>query len=210
MNSTTKTIGKIGFLAGFTSFSATLLFVAVQLLQVVGLLQFPYDEILIYGSSLCIVIPFILEMLAFHYLTQPEKQYWTHLSLIFTTIYAILVTSNYVVQLATVIPSKLSGSLNTIQLLVQSPHSLFWNYDAIGYIAMGLATMFAIPALDRKGFEGWVRLSFFANALVTPLIAIVYFHPRFSNTLFLLGFPWAISAPLSMLLLAIMLRRRGT
>lgn len=210
MNTTIKTIGKIGFLAGLTSFSATLIFVVVQLLQVIGLLQFPYDEILIYGSSLCIVIPFILEMLALHYLTQNEKRYWTHLSLIFTIIYAVFVTSNYVVQLATVIPLTLSGDRNTIQVLVQSPHSLFWNYDAIGYIAMGLATMFAIPAFERKGFEGWVRLSFLANALVTPLIAIVYFYPRFSNTLFFLGFPWAISAPLSMLMLAIMLRRRGT
>ena len=208
MTTATKNIAEVGYWSGLAAFVATITFVVVQLLQVAGLLVFPLDEILIYGSSLCIVIPFILEMLAFHYLTQHDKQYWTHLALIFTIIYAVFVTANYVVQLATVIPSKLAGSDEAIRILEQTPHSLFWNYDAIGYISMGLATLFAIPALNRTGFEGWVRLSFLANALVTPLISIVYFYPTFSNTLLFLGFPWAITAPLFMLLLAIMLRRK--
>jgi hypothetical protein len=44
---------------------------------------------------------------------------------------------------------------------------------------------------------------------VTPLIATVYFYPVFSNTLLFLGFPWAFTAPLFMLMIAIALRRRG-
>jgi len=58
------------------------------------------------------------------------------------------------------------------------------------------------------GFERWVRLSLIANALVTPLISTVYFYPTFSTRLLFLGFPWAITAPLFMLMLAVMLRRR--
>jgi uncharacterized protein (TIGR03382 family) len=53
-------------------------------------------------------------------------------------------------------------------------------------------------------------MSFIAHALVTPLISIVYFYPTFSQRLLFLGFPWAITAPLFMLLLAMMLRRRQT
>jgi hypothetical protein len=93
-------------------------------------------------------------------------------------------------------------------VLEQTPHSLFWDYDAIGYMSMGLATLVAIPALGRVGFERWVRFSFIANALVTPLISIVYFRPTYSTKLLLLGFPWAITAPLFMLMLALMLRTR--
>jgi uncharacterized protein (TIGR03382 family) len=48
-----------------------------------------------------------------------------------------------------------------------------------------------------------------ANALVTPLIAVVYFYPAFSTKLLFLGFPWGITAPLCMLMLALMLRRRA-
>ena len=110
MTATTKAISRVGYWSGLAAFAATVAYVVVQLLQVAGLLRFPLDEILIYGTSLCIVIPFILEMLSFHYLTPNDKQFWTHSALIFTIIYAVFVTANYVVQLATVIPSKLRGA----------------------------------------------------------------------------------------------------
>jgi hypothetical protein len=173
-----------------------------------GVLQFPFDEILIYGTSLCIVVPFILEMVALHHLTSRDRQFWTHASLIFTIIYAVFVIANYVVQLATVVPAKLAGTSEAIRLLEQTPHSMFWDYDAVGYISMGLASLLAIPAFRDAGFERWVRWSLLANALVTPLISFVYFYPTFSNTLLFLGFPWAITAPLFMLMVAVALRRR--
>jgi hypothetical protein len=46
------------------------------------------------------------------------------------------------------------------------------------------------------------------SALVTPLIATVYFSPTFSPALLVLGFPWAITAPVFMLTLAFVLRSR--
>lgn len=201
-------ISDVGYWSGLAAFAAAITYDVVQILQIAGVLQFPYDEILIYGSALCIVVPFVLEMLSLHYLTAKDKQFWTHASLIFTVIYAVFVSANYVVQLATVVPAKLAGTAETILVLQQTPHSMFWNYDAIGYISMGLATLLAVPALAKAGFEKWVRISFIANALVTPLITIVYFYPKYSQELLYLGFPWAIFAPFFMLLLAIMLRRR--
>lgn len=203
-------IGTIGYWSGIAAFISTVAYGFVQILQMIGILHFPADEILIYGTSLCIVVPFIFEMLALHYLTPPAKQFWTHAALIFTTIYAVFVTANYVVQLATVIPAKLAGASEAIRVLEQSPHSLFWDYDAVGYIAMGFACFVAVPAVNNVGFERWVRRSLVANALVTPLISVVYFYPTFSTNLLFLGFPWAITAPLFMLMLAIMLRRRGS
>jgi hypothetical protein len=190
------------------AFVSAIAFDVVQILQIAGVLLFPLDEILIYGTSLCIVVPYVLEMLSLHYLTAKDKQFWTHASLIFSIIYAVFVTANYVVQLATVIPAKLSGTSEAIRILEQTPHSLFWDFDAVGYISMGLATLFAVPALSKVGFERWVRMSLIANALVTPLICVVYFYPTYSQKLLFLGFPWAITAPLFMVLLAIMLRRR--
>ena len=201
-------IGEIGFWCGLAAATATIAYGVVQVLQIAGAVRYPFDEILIYVTSLCIVVPFLLEMLAFHYLTSPDKQFWTHGALLFSTMYAVFVTSNYVVQLATVIPLNLSGASEAVQILEQTPHSMFWNYDAIGYISMGLATLFAIPALRKSGFDRWVRFSFIAHVLVTPLISIVYFYPTYSNKLLFLGFPWAITAPAFMLLLAIMLKGR--
>jgi heme/copper-type cytochrome/quinol oxidase subunit 4 len=199
----------VGYGSGLVACASALAYDFVQALQVAGVLRFPLDEILIYGTALCIVVPFVLEMLSFHHLTAGDRRFWTHAALVFTIIYAVFVTANYVVQLATVIPSKLRGASEAIRLLEQSPHSLFWDFDAVGYISMGLATLVAVPALGKTGFERWVRLSFIANALVTPLIAIVYFYPEYSERLLFLGAPWGITAPLFMLLLAITLRARS-
>jgi hypothetical protein len=177
------------------------------LLQLYGVLSYPTDEILIYGTSLCIVIPFLIEILALHYTTPNEKKFWSHAALTFTTLYAVFVTANYVVQLATVIPKTMQGKLGEVRMLQQLPHSMLWDFDALGYIFMGFACLAAIPLFEKKGFQKWVRISFIANAAVTPLIAIVYFHPIYSYNLLLLGFPWAVTAPLFMLMLALLFRK---
>jgi hypothetical protein len=203
MNSTPS---RIGYLAGIAAFISAAAYCFVQLLQIGGALHFPWDESLIYATSLCIVVPFMLQMLSLHYLTPQKKQIWTHASLVFSIVYAVFVTANYVVQLATVIPAKLVGTSAAIRVLEQTPHSMFWDYDAIGYIFMGLATLFAIPALEKNGFEGWVRWWLLAHSVVTPLIAFVYFYPTFSQTLILLALPWAVTAPFFMLQLARLLK----
>jgi len=202
-----RTVRKIGFVSGLVAFTAAIGYCIVQLLQLYGVLDYPMDEILIYGTSLCIVIPFVLEILALHYTTSLRKKFWSHGALTFTILYAVFVTANYVVQLATVIPKTMEGRLNEVRILQQTPHSLFWDFDALGYIFMGFATAMAIPLFQRNGIHKWVRISLIANTLATPLIAIVYFYPYFSFNLLILGFPWAVTAPMSMLLLALQFRK---
>src|SRR5579872_4606507 len=134
-------VNRIGFWAGIAAGSATVAYDIVQILQVLAVLHFPLDEILIFGTSLCIVIPFVLAILALHPSSPVESQFWTHAGLIFTTMYAVFGTANYVVQLTTVIPAKLHGAADTVRVLEQTPHSLLWDFDAIAYLAMGLTTL---------------------------------------------------------------------
>lgn len=202
-------VNNVGFWSGLAAFAATIAYCVVQVLQLYGLVVFPTDERLIFGTSLCIVLPFVLEILALHYIAPDHKKFWTHAAVIFATLYAVFVTANYVVQLATVIPMALKDSLNEVRLLQQTPHSLFWDFDALGYIFMGLAAAAAIPAFEKKGIQKWVRIAFIAHAAVTPLITIVYFYPVFSYKLLLLGFPWAVTAPLFMLMLALLFRKNN-
>ena len=202
-----KAIFFIGFWSGILAFGASVAYCIVQLLQLNGVFSYPADEILIYGTSLCIVIPFLTEILALHYVTPDNKKFWSHAALISATLYAMFVTANYVVQLATVIPQTMQGKLQEIRILQQTPHSMFWDFDALGYIFMGIATGMALPVFEKHGSQKWVRLSFLANALVTPLIALVYFYPDFSEKLLWLGFPWGITAPMAMLLLALRFKK---
>ena len=119
----------------------------------------------------------MLEMLALHYVVPQEKKYWSHAALIFAILYAPFVIANYVVQLATVIPMVAQGMGDKIELLKQTPHSLFWDFDAIGYVFMGFATLAAIPLFEKQGFQKWVRLAFIVHSITTPFIAYVYFYP---------------------------------
>jgi hypothetical protein len=201
-------VARIGFWAGVAAGSATLGYDVVQILQMVGVLRFPLDEILIFGTSLCIVVPFVLEMLALHYSRTSDKQFWTHAGLIFTTMYAVFGTANYVVQLTTVIPAKLRGAEETVRVLEQTPHSLLWDFDAMAYIAMGLTALVIIPALRREGVERLVRIACGAHVAATLLAGVVYFHSTYSNELLLLGFPWGFTAPVFMLSVAFALRRQ--
>lgn len=61
-----STIYKAGYWSGLAAFAATTAFVIVQTLQLMRVLTYPWDEISIYGTSLCIVVPFVLEMLVLH------------------------------------------------------------------------------------------------------------------------------------------------
>ena len=189
--------------------AATIAYDVVQILQLLRVVRFPLDEILIFGTSLCIIVPFVLEMLAFHYSRRIESRFWTHAALIFTTIYAVFGTANYVIQLATVIPARIRGAAETVRVLEQTPHSLLWDFDAIAYLAMGLAALLIIPALRRSGFERWVRLACIAHVGATALSGIVYFYPTYSEKLLMIGFPWAITAPSFMLVVAIGFRREN-
>jgi hypothetical protein len=74
-------INKVGFWSGLIAFTATVAYIIVQLLQLYGTITFPTDERLIYGTSLCIVIPFLLEMLALHYIAPEKKKFWSHAAL---------------------------------------------------------------------------------------------------------------------------------
>ena len=148
--------------------------------------------------------------------TQLEKRFWTHAAVVFAVIYTVYCTMNYVVQLTTVIPAGYSwtfenqqGTLGPLSILNQTPHSLFWDLDGLGYIFLNLATLFAFPVFEKRGLENWVRRFFLANALITPLFAIVYFYPTYSVPLLLLGgIPWVITVPGCLLLLALYFGRK--
>ena len=197
---------KIGFVAAMAAFTAIVLYGIAQVLQVVNVLRPPLDGILVYGFSLAIVVPFVIAMLAFHYATPNETKFWSNAALIFTIMYGTYVTLNYAVQLATVIPAALHGTLEQIRILDQSPHSLFWDVDALGYICMGLSTLFGSFAFRKQGIEKWAKGFFIANAVMTPVIAVVYFYPNFSISLLIVGSPWIVTSAGSMLCLAFYLK----
>ena len=195
---------RLGFWSSLAALTATLGYGVVQLAQVLGLVGYPAADMLIYGFSICIAPPFLLALVALHESLEPERRMWTRAALLFGAIYVTYVALMYAVQLTTVIPRAPRSPDQGV--LGVTPQSLFWVIDGLGYVSMGVASLFAGLALAPRGPGVWARRLLLANGLITPVIAFVYLYPHFSTGLLLLGSPWLITAPGSMAALAVYFR----
>jgi len=207
---------KIGFWAAVIAFIGAVGYIVSVPLQVFNVVNYFQDSVIAFGFSLIIPASFLIAMVALHYTVSEEKKFWTHAAVAFAVIYTTYCTLNYVVQLTLVLPAGYSwtfanqqGTLGPLSLLNQTPHSLFWDIDGLGYIFLNLATLFAFPVFEKHGLQRWVRWFFLVNALITPLFALAYFYPTFSVPLLILGGgPWAVTVPACLLLLALFFRSK--
>jgi hypothetical protein len=207
---------RVGFWAAVLALLGAFGYVLSVPLQVLGVLDYTQDAVLAFGASLVIAVPFVLTMLALHDTVARESRFWTQAAIAFAAIYAAYNTLNYVVQLTIVLPAGYTwtfddqgGTIGPLSVLNQTPHSLFWVIDGLGYVFLNLATLFAAGALRRRGPERWLRVAFLTNAAITPLFALAYFFPIYSVPLLMLGGgPWAITVPACLALLALHFRRR--
>jgi hypothetical protein len=211
MNKTLWQIGFWGALIAFVGAVGYMVSAFLQVLNVVGPLE---DSVIAFATSLMMPAPFLLSMLVLHSMVPAEKKFWTSAAVAFAIIYTTYNTLNYVVQLATVIPAGYywtfenpAGTAGPLSILNQTPHSLFWDVDALGYIFLSLATLFASPVFEKRGLQQWVRSFFLANGLIIPLFGIAYFYPGYSVGQLFFGLPWGITVPGSLLLLALYFRR---
>lgn len=208
-------LSKIGFWAALVAFAGAVGYMLSALLQMLKLVNDLHDAIIAFSASLLMPLPVLLALLVLHYTVPEHQRFWTHAAVACAIIYTTYNTLNYVVQLATVIPKGYSwsfdnqaGTQGPLTLLNQTPHSLFWDVDALGYIFLSLATLFAAPVFARAGLAGWVRRLFIANAAAIPFFCVVYFWPGYSATQLLFGLPWGI-VPCSLLALALYFRRQA-
>jgi hypothetical protein len=171
---------------------------------VAGALVFPADETTIFGFSMLIPVPFVLSLVALHHSVPEEKRLWTHAAIVLAAMYATLVTIVYPTQLAVVVPAKLAGAAADVQILLVSQGTFMWVIDGAGYILMGLATLFAAGAFAGDSANRWLRWFLIANGLLDPIIIAIYVFP----SLLLVGSLWLVTAPGSMLLLALYFKKK--
>jgi hypothetical protein len=191
---------KLGFYASVVAFFAAVAYGIAQIAQILGIASYPLADILIYGASLCISVPFLIAMLSLHDTVETRQRLWACGALLFGVMYVTYVALMYTVQLSVVIPKSMESPSNSV--LGVAPQTLFWTIDGLGYVSMGVSTLFAALSLPQTGPGMWARRFMFANAMITPIIAFIYFYPHFSLGVLLLGTPWLVTAPGSLLALA--------
>jgi hypothetical protein len=197
-------IGSFGFFAAIGALIASVGYGIPQILQVAGVLAWPWDAILIYAPSLALAPLFVLTMVAVHISAPAGKKVWSLSALAIAIMYAVLVSLVYVVQLGVVIPLRLQGEGARVALFdCCAQYQPMMAIDLLGYTLMSLSTGLAAAVLGGSSLRRMASFWLAANAALAPILLAQLVWPW----LIYLGALWLVTFPLSMLFLALVFRR---
>lgn len=166
----------------------------------------PLGLVLLLTPSLLLGISFVVLMVSVHYYAPEDRKIWSHIGLTFATIYAVLISIVYYVQLTLVVPRLLRGDIENIRFLIIVPFDSFlYSVDILGYSFMSLATLFTAFVFTQAGLERTVRSFLIANGLLIPFIALQNYYPP----LIYVAALWAITFPGSTISLTMLFRRHA-
>lgn len=154
--------------------------------------------------SLLLGVSFVVLTVSIHYCAELAARIWSHVAIVFASMYATLTGLVYYVQLTFVLPRLARGQNDDIQLLIFEPFDSFlYAIDVFAYGLMSLSTLFAARVFTRGGLERWIRWALTANGCLIPFIWLQMYYPP----LIWVGALWAVTFPASACLLALHFRR---
>lgn len=206
----------VGFWSAVLATVFSITYVVAQLAEWSGLLgsqggaestSTPLGLVILLTPSLFLGVSFLTLVVSIHELASPDRRIWSRAAVAFATVYTVLISINYYVQLTWVAPRLASGRTEGIEPFVFVPFDSFlYSVDILGYSFMSVATLFAARVFTGRGLERVARLFLTANGLLLPFIALqMYIH-----WLIWIAALWAVTFPGSTWSLALLFRRAGT
>jgi hypothetical protein len=203
----------VGFWSAALATAFSLTYVVAQLAEWLGWLGSaggPESTSTLFGlvvlltPSLFLGSAFLVLVVSIHQLAAPDRKVWSHAAVAFATMYAVLISLVYFVQLTLVAPRIAQGRIAGIEAFLFVPFDSFlYAVDILGYSFMSVATLFAAQVFTGKGIARVARFWLTANGLLLPFLALqMYYHP-----LIWIASLWAITFPASTWSLAILFRR---
>lgn len=120
----------------------------------------PADYLWLIPGLLLIPI-FVVLLAAIHSHAPESRKIFSRIALAFAIGYAVVIGVDYFAQLAVVIPSLRAGETEGLSLFTQyNLHGLFIAGEALGYLAMSLALLFAAPVFTGGRVERTIRWLF--------------------------------------------------
>lgn len=164
----------------------------------------PLGLVILLTPSLLLGSSFLVLVVCIHQLSSPDRKAWSHAAVAFATVYAVMISINYYVQLAWVAPRLALGKIAGMEPFLFVPFDSFlYAVDILGYSFMSVATLFAAGVFTGGGQERVVRWFLIANGLLLPFIALqMYVH-----WLLWIAALWAVTFPGAAWSLAILFRR---
>ena len=215
-NKASRIVGKLGYWSAFLASLFSIAYIAGQLAEWLNLMgsgggpenpSTALGLIVLLIPSLFLAPSFALLMLCVHYYAPEDKKIWSHAGIIFATIYAVMVSINYYVQLTLVVPHLMRSEIESIRPFLFTPFDSFiYSVDVLGYSFMSLSTLFAAFVFTGPGLERTARRFMIANGALIPFLALqIYYHPLIWPASL-----WAITFPGTTISLAMIFKRSYT
>ena len=167
----------------------------------------PLGLVVLLTPSLFLGTAFLLVTVSIHQLASPDRKIWSHAAVVFATMYTVLISINYFVQLTWVTPRLAAGRTAGIEQFLFVPFDSFlYAVDILGYSFMSVATLFAAMVFTGEGVQKVARWFLISNGLLLPFIALqMYWH-----SLIWIAALWAVTFPGAVWSIAVVFHRTET
>ena len=138
----------------------------------------PLGIVVLLTPSLLLGSAFLVLLVSIHRIAPPDRKIWSQAALAFGTMYTVLISLTYFVQLTLIMPRLAQGRTEGIEMFLFVPFDSFlYAVDLLGYSFMSVATLFAAAVFTGPGLERTARRFLIANGLLLPfLVGQMYFH----------------------------------
>jgi hypothetical protein len=128
---------------------------------------FPRDYLWMYPALLLTPI-FVVFMACIHHYASGDKKLFGLIGLSFAMIASAVITIDYFIQLTVIQPSLVRGETDGLSLFSQyNPHGIFIALEALGYITMSVAFLFAAAVFaGRNWVEQTIRWLFISGFIL--------------------------------------------
>jgi hypothetical protein len=212
-SSATRTVG---FWSAVLATAFSLTYVVAQLAEWAGWLgsaggpessSTAFGLAVLLAPSLLLGSSFLVLLVSIHQAAPPDKKVWSQAALAFGTVYAVLISMTYFVQLTFVAPRIAEGRTGGIEMFLFVPFDSFlYSVDLLGYSFMSVATLFAAPVFENRGPERTARWFLIANGLLLPFLV----GQLYLNALIWPAAAWAITFPGATWTIARLFRRESS
>jgi hypothetical protein len=169
-----------------------------QILQVLGMLHDPWDRILIFAPSLLLAPCFVAAMAVAVDLAPSADRGTARAAFGIATMYAVLVSIVYVVQLGVIIPGDLDGEGALMRVFACCSYRMpMTAIDLLGYTLMSVSMGVLAMALASDPGARRLRLWLWINAALAPALLGQLYWP----SLIWIGALWLVTFPVAMWLL---------
>jgi len=119
--------------------------------------------------SIIMACAYVIFTVAIHYYAQEEKKIFSHLSIAFGLMYAIISVANYLIQIITVIPSIENQYLNGLDIFVAGyPNSVFFALMA-SYFFMCVSALFVSFVFNNEKGQKSIKILFLGCVCSIPI-----------------------------------------